>query len=78
MGKYQQMQGQLQQLYQKVGELEGEVNEYKVVTETLEKCDPTRKCFRMIGGVLVERQVKEVLPALAEQKSQVCPRRITR
>ena len=23
-----------------------------------------RKCFRMVGGVLVERTVKEVLPAL--------------
>jgi len=25
-----------------------------------------RKCFRMIGGVLVERTVGEVLPALEE------------
>lgn len=26
--------------------------------------DPNRKCFRMIGGVLVQRAVKEILPSL--------------
>jgi hypothetical protein len=30
----------------------------------VQKKTPERKCFRMIGGVLVERNVKEVLPAL--------------
>jgi len=34
------------------------------VTETLEPLPGDRKCFRLINGVLVERTVKEVLPAL--------------
>jgi prefoldin subunit 2 len=39
----------------------------RAVIETLQETQrtaPERKCFRMIGGVLVERNVKEVLPAL--------------
>lgn len=32
--------------------------------ETLEPLAEDRKCFRMINGVLVERTVKEVVPAL--------------
>lgn len=30
--------------------------------------DENRKCFRLIGGVLCERTVKEVLPQLVENK----------
>ena len=32
--------------------------------ETLEPLPQERKCFRLINGVLVERTVKDVLPAL--------------
>lgn len=32
--------------------------------ETLEPLSEDRKCFRMINGVLVERTVKDVVPAL--------------
>ncbi len=39
--------------------------------DALKKVDPDRKCFRMIGGVLVERSVKEVLPALKFNSEQV-------
>lgn len=42
-----------------------------LVIETLKDVDPTRKCFRLVGGVLVERTVKEVLPALESNKEQV-------
>nr|XP_025976592.1 prefoldin subunit 2 [Dromaius novaehollandiae] len=42
-----------------------------LVIETLREVDPTRKCYRMVGGILVERTVKEVLPALENNKEQI-------
>ena len=37
---------------------------HRLVLETLELHPVDRKCFRMINGVLVERTVKDVVPAL--------------
>ncbi len=39
--------------------------------ETLNEVAPDRKCFRLIGGVLVERTVKEVSPALSSNKEKM-------
>jgi hypothetical protein len=36
----------------------------RLVLETLEPLPGDRKCFRMINGVLAERTVKDVIPAL--------------
>jgi prefoldin subunit 2 len=36
----------------------------RLVLETLGPLADDRKCFRMINGVLVERTVKDVVPAL--------------
>ena len=44
---------------------------YSIVVDTLKGIDPDRKCFRMVGGVLVERTVKDVLPALLHNCEQV-------
>lgn len=41
---------------------------FRTVIETLKTVDQDRKCFRLIGGVLCERTVKEVLPQLVENK----------
>lgn len=44
---------------------------FRLVIETLTGVDGDRKCFRMVGEVLVERTVKEVLPALITHRDQV-------
>ncbi|PVG00484.1 Prefoldin beta-like protein [Serendipita vermifera] len=64
---YSKLQNELQALAQKIGELESEAEEHDLVLATLVEQmqkDPDRKCFRMIGGVLVERTVKDVVPSL--------------
>ncbi len=43
----------------------------RAVISALKEVDPDRRCFRLVGGVLVERQVKDVLPALESNFKQV-------
>jgi prefoldin subunit 2 len=67
-GKWNFMRSELNQLYGKINELEQELNEHQLVINAIQPLDPGRKCFRMIGGVLVERTVGEVLPAVNRNK----------
>ncbi|KAL2212602.1 Prefoldin beta-like protein [Sarocladium strictum] len=61
---YSNYKNTLQQIAQKIGDIEQEAEEHKLVLETLEPLSDDRKCFRLINGVLVERTVKDVKPAL--------------
>ncbi|MCJ1331463.1 hypothetical protein MMC10_008154 [Thelotrema lepadinum] len=62
--QYSTYKNNLQQLAQKIGDVEQEAEEHKLVLDTLDPLPEDRKCFRMINGVLVERTVKDVIPAL--------------
>merc|ERR1712112_451746 len=55
----------------KTNELQQDLNEHNIVIETLQGVDADRKCFRMVGGVLVERTVQEVLPALVGNRDKM-------
>ncbi|KAF2869318.1 Prefoldin beta-like protein [Massariosphaeria phaeospora] len=61
---YQTYKNTLQSVAQKIGDIEQETEEHKLVLETLEPLSGDRKCFRMINGVLTERTVKEIVPIL--------------
>ncbi|KAF9448245.1 Prefoldin [Macrolepiota fuliginosa MF-IS2] len=68
------MQNELQALAGKIGELEQEADEHTLVLSTLNEAlaeEPDRKCFRLIGGVLVERTVKDVVPALQTNRDGI-------
>lgn len=45
--------------------------DYRIVIDTLKDLDGDRKCFRMVGGVLCEKTVKDVLPSLITNRDQV-------
>lgn len=50
----------------------------RLVLSTLEEAlseEPDRQCFRLVGGVLVERTVKDVVPALQMNREGVSPMR---
>ncbi|KAF9238752.1 Prefoldin [Melanogaster broomeanus] len=71
---YSRFQNDLQVLAGKIGELEQEAEEHTLVLSTLNEAlaeEPDRKCFRLIGGVLVERTVKDVVPALQTNRDGI-------
>eukprot|EP00986_Skeletonema_menzelii_P011271 scaffold5772_cov145-Skeletonema_menzelii.AAC.6 len=68
---YRQMTSEMQSLIQQLTKAEMERNEHRyvrLVEETLEPLDPDRRAFRLVGGVLVERTVREVLPSVKENR----------
>ncbi|EGF79016.1 hypothetical protein BATDEDRAFT_90202 [Batrachochytrium dendrobatidis JAM81] len=66
ISQFNTMKQELQAIAQKIGELELERDEYQLVIETISPLNGDRKCFRLIGGVLVERTVQDVLPAVKQ------------
>ena len=66
LANYKEMTSTCQNLASKISELNLERDEHKLVIDTLSKLEPERKAFRLVGGVLVERTVKEVLPAVTQ------------
>ena len=62
--RFNQLRQEQKAITSKINELENEKREHTLVVDAMKDLDPNRKCFRLIGGVLVERNVKEVLPAL--------------
>lgn len=65
---YGAMRTDMNQIYSKITELEMEASEHSLVINAIKPLDPSRKCYRMVGGVLVERTIKEVLPAVQRNK----------
>mmetsp|Transcript_22648 Transcript_22648/g.62867 ORF Transcript_22648/g.62867 Transcript_22648/m.62867 type:complete len:144 (+) Transcript_22648:215-646(+) len=71
INRFQSMRQEISQLSSKINELEGDVQEHDLVIKSLEPMDASRKCFRLIGGVLVERTVAEVMPAVSSNKQKL-------
>ncbi|KAL5712613.1 Prefoldin subunit 2 [Ranunculus cassubicifolius] len=65
---YNVMRNNISELHGKITELEMEVGEHSLVIAAIQPLDPSRRCYRMIGGVLVERTINEVLPAVKRNK----------
>ncbi|XP_030638397.1 prefoldin subunit 2-like [Chanos chanos] len=68
---FQRLRQEQRSIATKAAELEMEINEHSLVIDALKEVDPSRKCYRLVGGVLVERTVEEVLPALENNKEQI-------
>lgn len=69
--EFQSLRNDQRLMASKLSEMEAELNEHKIVIDTLKNVDPKRKCYRLIGGILCERSVGEVVPALQTNEKQV-------
>jgi prefoldin subunit 2 len=58
-------------MWNKITELSMDATEHELVISTLEPLDKARKCFRLVGDVLVERTVGETLPAVLKNKQNL-------
>eukprot|EP00462_Mataza_sp_D1_P002238 CAMPEP_0175104716 /NCGR_PEP_ID=MMETSP0086_2-20121207/9929_1 /TAXON_ID=136419 /ORGANISM="Unknown Unknown, Strain D1" /LENGTH=140 /DNA_ID=CAMNT_0016380233 /DNA_START=44 /DNA_END=466 /DNA_ORIENTATION=+ len=63
---FKALRNQVQQLASKLTELDADRSEHNLVITAIKDLDPNRRCYRSIGGVLVERKVSEVLPAVKQ------------
>ena len=66
LGNFKQMGIDCSNLASKIQELNLEKEEHRLVVDTLSQLEGARKAFRLVGGVLVERTVAEVLPIVSQ------------
>merc|ERR1711935_496626 len=69
--QFQKLKEEKNNVSTKMAEIKMDKNEHEMCTKTMSKFDASRKCWRLVGGVLVERTVGEVLPAVQENVANV-------
>merc|ERR1712060_249439 len=65
--KYMTVKNEYTALFKSVISLEEDKKEHLLVYDTIKDLDATRKCWRMVGGVMVERTIGEIMPPLKEK-----------
>ena len=69
--QYREILQECDQLARKIAEFEVDRNEHILVEETLKPLDGSRRAYRLVGDVLVERSVQEVLPSVTSNRENV-------
>lgn len=65
--KYRILQQETSALVQKILEIEDEKKEHDLVLDTMKDLEETRKCWRLVNGVLFEKSKAEIVPEIEEQ-----------
>ncbi|CAI5757334.1 unnamed protein product [Candida verbasci] len=73
--EYNRSQEIIAELDQQLISISSQLQEHKIVDETLTSIPPSdrkdRKCFKMIGGALVEKTIDEIIIILADEIKQL-------
>lgn len=62
--RYKQLQQEAQALVQKLMEIDDEKRENELVLESISQLEDSRKCWRLVNGVLMEKTKVEVVPEM--------------
>ena len=68
---YAQLRALCASINAKLGDTQAELHEHKMVKTALEPLEDERRCFRLMGSVLVEKTKGDVLPQILEQMGKV-------
>mmetsp|Transcript_45425 Transcript_45425/g.50928 ORF Transcript_45425/g.50928 Transcript_45425/m.50928 type:complete len:110 (-) Transcript_45425:422-751(-) len=68
---YRDLMAECQQLMTKIASIESDRNEHVLVEENLQPLAGNRRAYRLVGDVLVERTVAEVLPSITLNKNNL-------
>eukprot|EP00762_Andalucia_godoyi_P002140 ANDGO_02600.mRNA.1 putative prefoldin subunit 2 len=71
LNQFQTLRQECLNLHSKIQELEMDRAEHDLVLSSLTGLEASRKAYRMVGGVLLERTVGEVVPAVSGNKDQI-------
>ena len=69
--QYDEYKQTLETLQTKIIQLGHDKDEHDIVLKTLETTDSKRKCYRMIGGALVESDVETTRPILETKRKNL-------
>lgn len=73
--KYNRFQAEITDMQEQLSTLSSQLQEHLIVDKTLSGISPDkrqdRKCFKMIGGVLVEKSVDDVIKILNEDIKKI-------
>ncbi|GMM56235.1 tubulin-binding prefolding complex subunit [Maudiozyma humilis] len=69
--KYNGYKESLEEMQTKIIELTHDLDEHEVVLKTLGETAPERKCYRMVGGALVESDVQTTQPILEVKRDNL-------
>jgi prefoldin subunit 2 len=68
---YNRLRQEQSNIMSQIAQAEGERHEHGLVLDALKPLEPERRCHRLVGGVLVERTVAEVLPMIDNSCKQL-------
>lgn len=65
------LNNELGQLQDKEVQFQVDLQQHQRVLETIKEYDPNRKCYRLVGEVLIQSTVAETRPLLEQQESNL-------